>query len=48
MEKKLKKDSTYEPKTKLLEDGLVEYIKQYEDDIKEKRKKKRLKESTIK
>ena len=46
--KKLKKDATYEPKTKLLEDGLVEYIKQYEDDCKEKRKKKRLKESTIK
>ena len=46
--KKLKKDSTYESKTKLLEDGLVEYIKQYEDDIKVKRKKKRLKEKTNK
>ena len=39
--KSLKKDATWEPKTKLLEDGLVEYIKQYEDDIKVKRSKKR-------
>ena len=48
MGKKLKKDATYEPKTKLLEDGLVEYIKQYEDDIKVKRRKKRLKDKAIK
>jgi Chromo (CHRromatin Organisation MOdifier) domain len=41
--KSLKKNATWEPKTKLVEDGLVEYIKQYEDDIKVKRKKKRLK-----
>ena len=46
--KKLKKDSTYEPKTKLVEDGLVEYIKEYEDDCKEKRKKKQLKEKANK
>jgi len=39
--KKLKKDSTYEAKTKLVEDGLGEYIKQYEDDCKVKRSKKR-------
>jgi len=32
LEKKLKKDSTYEPKSKLLEDNLDEYIKEYEDD----------------
>ena len=48
MEKKVKKDSTYEPKTKLVEDGLVEYIKEYEDDIKVKRKKKRLKDKANK
>ena len=41
--KKLKKDATWEPRSKLLEDNLDEYIKQYEDDIKLKRKKKRLK-----
>ena len=35
-----KKDSTWEPKTNLLEDGLDEYIKQYEDECKEKKKKK--------
>jgi hypothetical protein len=34
--------------TKLLEDNLVEYIKQYEDDCKEKKKKKRLKDKTTK
>jgi len=41
--KKLKKDATWEPRSKLLEDNLGEYIKEYEDDIKLKRKKKRLK-----
>jgi hypothetical protein len=41
--KKLKKDATWEPRSKLLEDNLDEYIKEYEDDIKVKRKKKRLK-----
>jgi hypothetical protein len=41
--KKLKKDATWEPRSKLLEDNLDEYIKEYEDDIKLKRKKKRLK-----
>ena len=46
--KSLKKDATWEPKTKLLEDGLVEYIKQYEDDCKVKRKKKRLKDKATK
>ena len=46
--KKLKKDSTYEPKTKLLEYGLVVYIKEYEDDITVKRKLKRVKEKTNK
>ena len=38
--KSLKKDSTWEPKTNLLEDGLDEYIQQYEDECKEKKKKK--------
>ena len=46
--KKLKKDATYEPRSKLLEDNLDEYIKEYEDDIKVKRKKKRLKEKANK
>ena len=41
--KSLKKDATWEPRSKLVEDGLDEYIKEYEDDIKLKRKKKRLK-----
>jgi hypothetical protein len=41
--KSLKKDATWEPRSKLLEDNLDEYIKEYEDDIKLKRKKKRLK-----
>ena len=46
--KSLKKDATWEPRSKLLEDNLDEYIKQYEDDIKEKRKKKRLKDTATK
>ena len=46
--KSLKKDATWEPRSKLLEDNLDEYIKQYEDDIKEKRKKKRLKDKATK
>jgi hypothetical protein len=38
--KKYKKDeSTWEPEKTLLKDGAIEYIKEYEDSLKEKKKK---------
>jgi hypothetical protein len=46
--KSLKKNATWEPRSKLLEDNLDEYIKEYEDDCKIKRMKKRLKEKANK
>ena len=36
----LKKDATFVPKETLLEDGLNEYIKEYEDSLKADKKKK--------
>lgn len=41
--KELKSDSLWLPKSQLIEDGLSEYIKQYEDELKDKKKKKKKK-----
>lgn len=42
--KQLKKDSTWEPLDRLLEDGIGEYIQEYHNKIREKQKKQREKE----
>jgi hypothetical protein len=37
------KDATWEPKTQLIEDGLIEYINAYEQKLKDKAKKAKAK-----
>jgi len=37
----LTKDSTFEPKTKLIQDGLKDYIDSYEKELRDKKKNKK-------